>query len=113
MTTHTGGDMKTYEEYLKIIKDREFEKDRPFREAREKLHEEHKSNPNVMCFCFAIDGTKGKMTFDYSVEIMGMMMQDFLEELQTYPIQFDSKGRIKVVVDTLDTTSKEKGGKSK
>lgn len=73
--------MKTYKQYLKIIQDREYEENRPSREAAQKIHEEHKGDPEVLCTCYAVSINTGKMTFDYSVEIMGMMMQDFLKEL--------------------------------
>lgn len=72
--------MKTYNEYLKIIRDREWLEGEPERLARSKRHEEH--GEQAVCACFAFDGNVGKMTVDYSVEIMGMMMQDFLIELK-------------------------------
>ena len=87
--------MKTYEQYLKIIKDREFKEKEAERKRYEKLQAD---NPGTVYLGW--DGTSSKMTFDYSVEIMGMMMQDFLKEFKENDIisyvQFDSDGRIRV-----------------
>lgn len=93
--------MKTYNEYLKIIKDREWKEGEPERQRIMKLHEEHGDIP--LCTCFITSGDVGKMTFDYSVEIMGMMMQDFLEELpKNIPFQFTKDGRLKVDPESED-----------
>lgn len=65
--------MKTYSEYLKIIKDREYIEDEP---RRKKYAEGLKKG------YMDVEAMKvSRFSFDYSVEIMGMMMQDFLEEL--------------------------------
>lgn len=75
--------MKTYNQYLKIIRDREAKEERKRYEAHKswcKMHEEGYDKQSGIC-SYGHDSNVGKMTFDYSVEIVGMMLQDFLDEL--------------------------------
>ena len=62
--------MKTYNEYLAIIKKRE----------KEEFDRLHKGHDHSQMYCIAI--SPSRMTFDYSVEIMGMMMEDFTIEIR-------------------------------
>lgn len=93
--------MKTYNEYLQIIKDREYIEGEPERLRQAEQHKKH--GDNYSYDYFVIDGTAKKMTIDYSIEIMGMMMQDFLNELHdmvtTGPLSFDENGRLKVTTN--------------
>jgi hypothetical protein len=86
--------MKTYVEYLQIIKDREDEETKEERENHLKFMQDHPGS-------YFVSPNLTRMTFDYSVEIMGMMMQDFLREFNdSMPsIQYDAEGRIKVVTE--------------
>jgi len=87
--------MKTYNEYLKEIKDREWAEGEPERLRQSERHKAH--GGDYPCVCFSVSGNVGKMTVDYSVEIMGMMMQDFLEEAKGIaPFQFDENGNLRV-----------------
>lgn len=84
--------MKTYNDYLQIIKDREYEEQRPARENNRAIHDDlvkdyPEHGKSIMCLCFSSLSTNSKPTFDYSVEIMGMMMRDFLEELKVTKAQ--------------------------
>lgn len=72
--------MKTYEEYLNIIKERERKEEEERMKPYREMHKKHGSN--TLCGCLWVSATSSKMTFDYSVEIMGMMMQDFIKELK-------------------------------
>ena len=71
--------MKTYEQYLKIITDREQEKAKKEYDEHLKWCDAHPGDGTKFCL-YLSTGNVGKMTFDYSVEIMGMMMKDFLKE---------------------------------
>jgi hypothetical protein len=62
--------MKTYQEYMDIIRERE----------RKAYEEEHNGHDHTKQFC--VTDSTVKMSVDYSVEIMGMMLQDFLKEFQ-------------------------------
>lgn len=64
--------MKTYEEYEQIIVDKARQK------WEEQYGEAHRKHAGSICICHEL-GTV-RTSFDRSVEIMGMMMQDFLSE---------------------------------
>ena len=66
--------MKTYKEYFKIIQKREWKEGEPQREIALQFI---KDNPNSI---YRDPTQTTRSTFDYSVEIMGMMMKDFLKE---------------------------------
>ncbi len=84
--------MKTYQQYLRIIKDRELEEQRLI-ESQYQGTTYGTGSLNI-----PVDANV-RMSFDYSVEIMGMMMQDFLKELSDHAFQFDETGRLKVVTE--------------
>lgn len=84
--------MKTYNQYLDIIKKIEWDEQAEERERAKKWQEENPAAFQVNAI------STSKMTFDYSVEIMGMMMQDFINETKDlYPFQFDKDGNLKTV----------------
>ena len=62
--------MKTYEQYLQEIH---------LRETRE-YKDKHKGHDHSSMICVDIENSR--MTFDYSVEIMGMMLKDFIKEFK-------------------------------
>lgn len=73
--------MKTYEEYLQKIKEREYEATREEREEAEKRRKEWEATHDGIYPFYETDLSVNKLSFDYSVEIMGMMMQDFINDV--------------------------------
>lgn len=77
--------MKTYQEYDKIIRDREHKEE-------QKIHKGHDHSKMICVNTISASRT----SVDYSIEILTMTMKDFLEEIeQVIPdLQFDENGSV-------------------